>query len=60
MTNLEVVKKVCEWKGIADWKSHVEFIENRMGQDYRYSICSQKTRIELDWAPEKTSLYKFI
>ena len=60
MTNLEIVEKVCEWKGISDWKSHVEFIENRMGQDYRYSICSQKTRTELDWTPEKTSLYKFI
>ena len=60
MKNLEVVEKVCEWKGISDWRSHVEFIENRMGQDYRYSICSQKTRTELGWEPKQKSLYNFI
>tara|TARA_B100001094_G_scaffold72494_1_gene68772 strand:+ start:14726 stop:15640 length:915 start_codon:yes stop_codon:yes gene_type:complete len=60
MKNLEIVEKVCEWKGISDWESHVEFIENRMGQDYRYSICSDKTRKAFDWEPKEKSLYNFI
>ena len=60
MRNIEVVKEICQWHGIEDYHDHIEFIENRMGQDYRYSICSEKTRTQLDWLPEKKSLFKFI
>ncbi len=60
MRNIEVVKEICRWHGIEDYHDHIEFIENRMGQDYRYSICSEKTRTQLDWLPEKKSLFKFI
>ena len=60
MRNIEVVKEICRWHGIEGYHDHIEFIENRMGQDYRYSICSEKTRTQLDWLPEKKSLFKFI
>jgi dTDP-glucose 4,6-dehydratase len=60
MTNLEVVKNICKWKGIDSYLDHIDFVENRMGQDYRYSICSQKTRNILGWNPIKSHLYNFV
>ena len=42
LSNIEVVKQVCSWFGIEDYESHVEFVENRLGQDARYSISSRK------------------
>ena len=60
MKNIEIVEEICNWHGIDNHLDKVEFIENRMGQDYRYSICSQKTRELLGWTPSKTSLFKFI
>jgi len=60
MTNLDVVRNICSWKGIENWMDHVNFVENRMGQDYRYSISSQKLRNELNWTPEQNKLFNFI
>lgn len=60
LKNLEVVEKVCQWKGIEDYLSHVEFIDNRMGQDWRYSINSQKLRDNLNWEPSRKELYNFV
>lgn len=60
LPNLDVVAKVCEWKKVGHWESHVEFIENRMGQDYRYSINSSKLRQDLDWEPTKHELFNFL
>tara|TARA_Y100000361_G_scaffold59895_1_gene52510 strand:+ start:17269 stop:18168 length:900 start_codon:yes stop_codon:yes gene_type:complete len=60
LPNLDVVAKVCEWKQKGHWESHVEFIENRMGQDYRYSINSSKLRKEFGWEPTKKELYNFV
>jgi len=60
LPNLDVVAKVCEWKEVEHWESHVEFIENRMGQDYRYSINSSKLRKEFGWEPTKKELYNFV
>jgi dTDP-D-glucose 4,6-dehydratase len=59
MTNLEVVQKICEWRGITDYVNHINFVENRLGQDYRYSISSKKLRQELDWQPEQEKLFNF-
>lgn len=60
MKNIDIVQKVCEWYDIYNWESHVDFVENRMGQDYRYSINSLKLRKTLDWEPSKKGLYKFV
>jgi dTDP-glucose 4,6-dehydratase len=60
MTNMEIVKSVCDWKKIDNHMKHVEFIENRLGQDYRYSISSEKIRKELNWKPKNNTLFNFI
>jgi len=49
LSNIEVVKQVCSWFGIEDYESHVEFVENRLGQDARYSINSRKAQ-DLGWS----------
>jgi len=49
MTNLEVVKSVLNWFNKDE--SSLIFVENRWGQDLRYSISSEKLR-NLGWAPE--------
>lgn len=49
LSNVEVVKEVCSWFGIEDYESHVEFVENRLGQDARYSINSGKAQ-DLGWS----------
>ena len=38
----------------------IKFVENRMGQDIRYSISSQKIRSELGWRPNHNTLYNFV
>lgn len=60
MTNLEVVKEICSWYGIQNYLDTVNFIENRLGQDLRYSISSQKLK-DSGWKPvQTTGLKKFI
>jgi len=62
--NVEVVQEICNWFGIEDYESHIEYIDNRLGQDYRYSISSEKIRSKLNWAPfdnyGKLKLFKFL
>jgi dTDP-glucose 4,6-dehydratase len=60
MSNIEVVKKICDWKNIENFMENVSFVEDRMGQDYRYSISSKKIRDALGWIPEKKDLFNFI
>lgn len=57
MTNLEIAKIVLSWfgKSIDD---HVIFVENRWGQDTRYSINCEKMK-SLGWSPSKSSLYRW-
>ena len=38
----------------------IKFVENRLGQDMRYSISSEKIRRELNWEPQKQTLYNFL
>lgn len=57
MTNLQVVDEILYWYG-KDRQS-IEFVENRWGQDLRYSISSEKLR-KLGWRPEYTyGIYKW-
>ena len=57
MKNIEVVEEICKCKHIEDYLSQVKFVENRMGQDYRYSISSHKARNKLNWMPEHDTLF---
>ena len=42
MTNLEVVESICNWYDIENVLDYIEFVENRLGQDIRYSISPEK------------------
>jgi len=48
MTNLEVVTSVLDW--FDKDENSLMFVENRWGQDLRYSISSEKLR-SLGWSP---------
>lgn len=57
MTNLEVVDIVLEWTG--NTRESLKFVENRWGQDLKYSISVEKLR-KLGWNPTHTTgLYKW-
>lgn len=55
-TNLSIIQKILRLMGKPD--DHYEFVENRVGQDIRYSVDTSKIR-ELGWAP-KMNLDKFL
>lgn len=60
LTNLEVIKNVMMWFGKNNISENVEFVENRMGQDLRYSVNSEKIK-KLGWTPKRSSvLYNFL
>ena len=60
LTNLEVVEQVCSWYGIRDIKEHINFTENRLGQDVRYSISSDKLFSTGFTMSEQSGIKKFI
>ncbi len=48
-TNLEVTRKIIEFFKCDE--SAIEYVEDRLGHDFRYAIDSSKIRGELDWVP---------
>ena len=46
ISNLELVKRIYK---IFSQKENIQFIEDRHGHDFRYSINSQKIKKELNW-----------
>ena len=56
LTNIEIVNQVSSWM---NKNPNVKFVKNRLGQDMRYSISSEKIRKELNWEPQKQTLYNF-
>ena len=60
MSNLDVVREVCKWFEIENFTDHIEFVPNRLGQDIRYSINSDKLKnLGFHFKREK-GLYKFL
>jgi len=59
LTNLEVVQQVCQWYNIDDYMQHVEFVPNRLGQDTRYSISSDKLKATGYKIQESNGLKRF-
>lgn len=54
LANIELVEKICSMldERIPSGKPHfdlVEFVEDRLGHDFRYSIDSTRIKQELDW-----------
>ena len=61
MTNLDVVKTVMSWFDKNDIQKSVKFVENRLGQDLRYSINCDKIFSMTSWrATVSGRLKKFI
>ena len=60
MKNIDVVETICDWMDVSDPVKLIKFVENRIGQDKRYSISSEKVRHGLGWEPEHTVLYNFL
>lgn len=50
-SNLEVTKKILEILGLRE--DMIEFVEHRLGHDFRYAIDDVKLR-SLGWVPEKS------
>lgn len=48
-TNIEVTHKILNYFGLDE--SSIEFVNDRLGHDFRYAINSQKIRSELGWYP---------
>jgi dTDP-glucose 4,6-dehydratase len=57
LSNIEIVEQVSSWM---NKNPDIKFVENRLGQDMRYSISSEKIRRELNWNPQKQTLYNFL
>ena len=58
MTNIEVVREVLQWFGKDE--SSLMFVENRWGQDLRYSISAKKLR-SIGWSPKHSKgLFKWL
>ena len=50
-SNIEVVNMIYE---LMDIKPNLNFVENRWGQDLRYSITTDKILNSIDWKPQLT------
>jgi dTDP-glucose 4,6-dehydratase len=60
LSNNQVIEQICSWHGIADWKSHVTYTENRIGQDLRYSISHEKLNRYNVLIPRRSELFNFL
>lgn len=49
LTNLELVEIILNTFSFG--KEKIQFVEDRLGHDFRYAINSNKIRSELDWRP---------
>jgi dTDP-glucose 4,6-dehydratase len=47
--NIDVTRKIIEF--FQGNESCIDYVEDRLGHDFRYAIDSSKIRSELDWAP---------
>lgn len=61
LTNLEVVQTILDWENIPreNHYQYYQFVENRWGQDIRYSISNKKI-LSMGWKPKHPGhLYKW-
>ena len=50
ITNLQIIDEITSFSGIS--KDVIEFVEDRPGHDFRYSLDSSKITNELGWKPK--------
>lgn len=48
-TNLQIAETIMEIMGITP--SNIEFVEDRKGHDYRYSLNTEKSKVKLEFLP---------
>ncbi len=48
--NINIVKRILSYLDLSE--SLIEFVEDRLGHDYRYAIDSSKSLKELNWKPK--------
>lgn len=48
-TNLQIAETIMEIMGITT--SNIEFVEDRKGHDYRYSLNTEKSKVKLEFLP---------
>ena len=60
-TNIEIAETVCSTldeikprKDNSSYKELIEFVEDRPGHDFRYSLDISKIKKELNWQPQET------
>jgi len=49
--NYELTRMIIQNMGITDWEIQVEYVEDRKGHDWRYSMDCNKIQKELGWMP---------
>ena len=54
VTNLEIVKQILSILKKSD--SLIEFVENRLGHDFRYAIDASRAKEELGWEAQRSLL----
>lgn len=57
ISNLDVTKQILDLLGINEDK--IDYVEDRAGHDYRYSVDAQKAQSQLDWVPQEDFNQKF-
>ena len=60
LSNNQVIEQVCGWFGHSEWRDHVVYTENRLGQDLRYSISNEKLKRDGVRFHDRTKLFNFI
>ena len=55
-TNIEIVNIICDQideisKKSSNSRSRIEFVEDRLGHDFRYAIDSSRIKKDLNWSP---------
>jgi len=53
-TNLEIINMICKIFKVSPHE-YIEYVQDRLGHDFRYAINSKKIKKELEWEP-KTKL----
>ncbi len=54
--NIDLVETILGIiKQVADIRPQIQFVEDRKGHDFRYSLDSTKIRAELGWSPSRNS-----
>jgi len=51
ISNINIVKQILDIVGASH--NHIEFVEDRLGHDFRYAIDNTKLKTELGWEPKK-------